>query len=155
MLHKPSLSVKITLLFLFLASILLVFMFNPFKKFPKDLFGIDEKFAFSKDAFWESIVDSFSFTDINTQSFKGQTFDGSLEENHVYKATWPIEDKVLRKLPYHHAFNIEWKNIADFPQLKNSGEFMFRVISKKTYKVSNQYRWNNEYVCEIVNVQKP
>lgn len=128
MLHKFLPSIKIMLLFLFLALILLVFMFNPFKKSPKD---------------------------VNTQSFKVQTFDGTLEENHVYEATWPIEDEILNHLPYHHSFNIEWKNIAKFPQLKNSDKFVFKVISKKTYKVSDQYRWNDEYVCEIVDVQKP
>ncbi len=110
-----------------------------------NLFGIDEKFSFSKDIFWKSVIESFNFTN---QSL----FEGILEEGQVYEATWPIENEVRHNLPYHHAFNIKWKNITDFPQLKNSDKFVFKVISKKTYKVSTQYRWNDEYVCEIVNL---
>jgi hypothetical protein len=120
--------------------------------------GISEKSGFPTDQFFKTVIESFSFTGQKNQDgsegqTKAQPFEGILEEGHVYEATWPIEDEVLQNLPFHHAFNIEWENITDFPQIKNSDEFVFKVISKKTSKVFNQYRWNDFYVCKIVTVQ--
>ncbi len=112
-----------------------------------DLFGISHKFPFSRKIFWQTVIESFKF--IEAQSFKVQTFEGVLEERHVYAATWPIEADLTPK----HAFNIEWKNLGDFPEIKKGSIIHFKVVSKKTYKVPNENRWNNEYVLEVLSLK--
>ena len=74
------------------------------------------------------------------------------EANEIHQAVWPINNLVLKNLPHNHTVNIEWKNLADFPELKDGTKFVFKVISNKTYKIPGQNRWNNELVCKILEI---
>lgn len=59
------------------------------------------------------------------------------------------------KIPFHHAARIEWANAKAFPILRSIGRrfITFRVLSKTTQPMGTN-RWNDEYVCEIVELTK-
>ena len=88
----------------------------------------------------------------NRSRSEARLFEGILEEEVIYAAAWPIDELVLHHMPHHHAFNVEWQNLVEFPRLKISDAFVFRVISKKTDEMGDRGRWNDTYVCEILHV---
>lgn len=59
----------------------------------------------------------------------------------------------MKPLP-HHAHRIEFTNEAKFPALRSSGvrDIVFRVLSKTTQPMGPN-RWNDEYVCEIIELR--
>lgn len=93
-------------------------------------------------------------------------FAGALEEGVMYRALvifnqaqeWRTVSPL--KLPFHHAGRVEWLNLRDFPELTKRQpdsrlkQFIFKVVGKKTVKVSGQYRWNTTYDCRIIKVEK-
>lgn len=86
-------------------------------------------------------------------------FEGRLEEGWAYGHTFNhVKVKGLQlglplKLPYHHAARVQWTNEDKFPLLRKSGVrwMTFRVVSKETRQVDRN-RWNDTYVCEIIEV---
>lgn len=86
-------------------------------------------------------------------------FEGELKAGWAYMAGLDhIKEKGLQlglpvKVPLHHTARVEWTNEDKFPLLKKSGVrfITFRVVSKETRQVEGN-RWNDTYVCEIIEV---
>lgn len=93
-------------------------------------------------------------------------FAGTLEKGSTYRAlVTPDQEQELRlvaplKLPLHHAARVEWLNLKEFPELRKRSpttqrtQVVFKVIEKKSVKVSGQYRWNTTYECQIITIEK-
>jgi hypothetical protein len=88
-------------------------------------------------------------------------YQGTLEPSWIFSDTVDyVAAKGLQlssrlRVPFHHAGRVEWNNADSFPLLRQNGRLhiTFRVISKTTQLMGNN-RWNDEYVCEIVDVTK-
>jgi hypothetical protein len=86
-------------------------------------------------------------------------FEGELREGWAYiTGLQHIKEKGLQlglplKIPLRHAARVEWTNEDKFPLLRKSGvRFMtFRVVSKETRQIDGN-RWNDTYICEIIEV---
>ena len=86
-------------------------------------------------------------------------FEGELRAGWAYAHTFDhVKEKGLQlglplKMPLHYAARVEWTNEDKFPLLRKSGvRYMtFRVVSKETRQV-NGNRWNDTYICEILEV---
>lgn len=95
----------------------------------------------------------------------GEPYEGTLEEGQTYKARVKCNGEqgpsllIPVRVPYHHAWYIEWVNLEKFPQLKRRAgadcerEIVFQVLSRQIVKVEGQYRWNTTYNCKILEVE--
>ena len=95
----------------------------------------------------------------------GVSFEGTLEEGQTYRARVKCDREqglsllIPIRVPYHHAWHIEWINLSKFPQLKKGAgadcerEIVFEVLSKQIEKVAGQKRWNDTYNCKILEVE--
>lgn len=84
----------------------------------------------------------------STRCMAAETFTGTLQAGHVYVATWPVTGL---HVPFHHASRIEWSNLRSF-KTKDGSSVVFRVDSKKTDFVEGQRRWNDSFLCTILQV---
>jgi hypothetical protein len=86
-------------------------------------------------------------------------FEGELKAGWAYAHTFQhVKEKGLQlglplKMPLHHVAVVEWTNEDKFPLLRKSGVrwMTFRVVSKETRQVEGN-RWNDTYICEILEV---
>ena len=77
--------------------------------------------------------------------------EGVLEVGKVYRADFPVEKNMAPILPAHHAIHIEWANPEKMTKSEDVKKIVFKVLKTSTTKVSDQLRWNDEYVCEILS----
>lgn len=90
-------------------------------------------------------------------------FEGELKEGWMYFDNFRyVKEQGLPAAYYarmkpllHHAHRIEFTNETKFPALRSSGvrNIVFRVLSKTTQPMGPN-RWNDEYVCEIIELSK-
>ena len=86
-------------------------------------------------------------------------YNGWLEEGKTYRAAvrygsaGELELIIPLRILAHHAARVEWSNLEDYPALKaanhHSKWIVFNVVSKRTVRVAEQYRWNDTYHCRI------
>lgn len=93
-------------------------------------------------------------------------FAGTLEKGSTYRALVTRDQEqglqlvTPLKLPLHHAARVEWLNLKEFAELgKRSAttqrtQIVFKVVEKKSVKVSGQYRWNTIYECQLITIEK-
>jgi hypothetical protein len=81
----------------------------------------------------------------------GWTFSDTID----YTAARGLQLSSRLRVPFHHAGRVEWNNADSFPLLQQNGRLhlTFRVVSKTTELMGNN-RWNDEYVCEIIELTK-
>jgi hypothetical protein len=100
-----------------------------------------------------------------SQTVSPAEFEGWLEEGSTYQADVTCDEVekwrtvVPFRIPFHHAVRIEWTNLSEFPQLNKAKNddcqrrLVFKVVRRKTTKVSGQERWNTTYECRIIAVE--
>ena len=90
-------------------------------------------------------------------------FQGTLEVGKSYRTAvrWDRDLGLLPRDrltgPWHHGLGIDWKNLADFPELTPGGgvaSISFEVVERRTH-LRGEREWVTIYGCRIIEVRGP
>ncbi len=101
----------------------------------------------------------FDITEFKTIDPIVLPYNGRLEPGWMYVDSFDAKGDELKlssplKMPFHHAFRIEWLNSDKYPKLRAAGHtfITFRVLSRNIRNMGNG-RWDETYTCEILDLQ--